>query len=194
MCAVFDRLHERYPDNLVYASNLVDSLRELGESHQSLAQPDLAHTTLQKALSSSEELSRSHPANGHYRHLVGDIAYSLASLNFHERNQPAVARVLLRKALDIEQDLAISFPAVAEYVFYLNNILRDFRDWFGDTARLDAVRDHFTVLIQEYEARLPPEKRDPIRLKRYYLHRAEIHRLMARYSEAHADFKQAGWS
>ena len=29
------------------------------------------------------------------------------------------------------------FPAVHEYIFYLNNIVRDLRDWFGDTARLE---------------------------------------------------------
>ena len=42
-----------------------------------------------KALSSSEELARAHPANGYYRHMVADVAYSLASLTYHERHRPA---------------------------------------------------------------------------------------------------------
>ncbi len=79
---------------------------------------------------------------------------------------------------------------MGEYLFNFNNILRDFRDWFDDTARLSAVRDHFTVLIQEYEAQFPAEKRDRVRLN-YYLHRGETHRILARYSEALADSKQA---
>ena len=85
-----------------------------------------------------------------------DIAYSLASLELpRAASARRCARVLLQKALDIELELVISFPPVGEYVFYVNNILRDFRDWFGDTARLNAVRDQFTAVIQELEARCP---------------------------------------
>ena len=171
-----------------------DLQAELGRTYARLGQPDLAQTTLEKALTYSEELARSHPANGDHRHLVANIAHVMASLNYHERHQPALARVLLKKALEVEQELAISFPAVAEYVYSMNNILRDFRDWFGDTARLNAVGDHFTALIQEHESRFAAERRDHIRLKRYYHHRAEIHHLLARHSEALADFKQAGSS
>jgi tetratricopeptide (TPR) repeat protein/predicted Ser/Thr protein kinase len=185
------RDHAGNPD---YVWTFTDSLNELGESYRSLAQPDLARTTLEKALGSAENLARSHPANGYYRHLVADIAYTLASLHFHERHEPALGRVLLAKALEIEQELAINFPAVGEYVFYLNNIVRDFRDWFDDSARLNAVCDHFTVLIQEYEKRPPPEARDQLRLARYYQHRGQIQLLLRRYSAAHADFKQSGWT
>ncbi len=185
------RTHAGDPDYVLY---LTDAFSELGDSYRSLARPDLAQATLEKALSSAEELARSHPANGYYRHLIADGAYNLASLHYHERHEPARARVLLQKALAIEQELVVSFPAVSEYMFYLNNLLRDFRDWFDDTACLSAVRDHFTVLIQEYEARLLPEKRDPVRLNSYYLHRVETHYLLARYREALADFKQAGWA
>lgn len=126
--------------------------------------------------------------------MVGDIAYSLASLNYHERHQPAEARVLLEKALEIEQDLTLSFPTMAEYLFYLNNIFRDFRDWFGDTARLNALCDQYTILIQEYEARLPPEKRDQFRLNRFYTYRGYIEYLLGRFSESLVDYKLAGWA
>ena len=100
------RDHAGDPD---YALYLIDSLRELGESYQCLSQPDLAHTTLQKALNSSEQLAGSHPADGYYRHLVADITYSLASLNYHERHQPDMAHGLLKKALDIELSLSMRF-------------------------------------------------------------------------------------
>ncbi len=119
---------------------------------------------------------------------------SLASLNYHERHRHAEARLLLEKALEIEQELATSFPAVGEYVFYLIKILRDCRDWFGDTDRLHAVRDHFTVKIEEHQSRFPPENRDNALLWRYYLYRAVIHELLGRYSEALSDSKLAGYS
>ena len=112
----------------------------------------------------SEELARSHPANGYYRHLVGDTAYSLASFHYHERHDADRARIYLEKALEIEQQLAVDCPRVGEYGFYLGNILRDFRDWLGDTARLSAIGDRFTALIQDHESRFPPEKRDRARL------------------------------
>jgi tetratricopeptide (TPR) repeat protein len=128
---------------------------------------------------------RSHPANAHYQHQVADIAYSLASLAYHERKKPDEARPLLQKALDIEEELNLSFPAVSEYGFYLGNLLRDFRGWFGDTAPLEAWRDRLMVAISEHEheARLAPEKRDRDRLGRYYLRRAIVDRLLGRYSE-----------
>jgi tetratricopeptide (TPR) repeat protein len=192
--ALFEPLANKHAGNPDYLFCLADSLSELGESYRQLAQPDLARIMLEKALSSADQLARAHPANGYYQHLVADIAYSLASVNFHERHQPALARPLLQKALEIEQQLAISFPAVGEYLFYLNNILRDFRDWFGDTARLSGVRDHFTILIEDYEAKVPSEERDHLRLNRYYLHRGTIQLLLGRYGDAVGDFKQTGWS
>jgi len=187
--ALFEPLVRAHPGDPDYISCLTDALNELGESYRSLAQPDLAQATLEKALSSASELARSHPANGYYRHLIADAAYNLASLNYHERHQPARARVLLQKALDIELELDISFPAVSEYTFYLNNILRDFRDWFGDTVCLNGVCQRFTVAIEEYEARIPPEKRDHDSLAKYYFNRGETRRLLGQYTEALADFK-----
>ena len=156
--AILEPLARTHVGNPDYMSYLVDSLAELGDSYRRMGQPELARTTLEKALTACEELARSHPANSYHQHLVADIAYSLASLHYHERHQPEQARVLLQKALDIEQQLVTSYPAVAEYMFYLNNLLRDLRDWFGDTARLNAVRDHFKVAITEYEAAAPAEK------------------------------------
>ena len=85
------RGHVGRPD---YALYLIDSLRELGESYQHLSQPELAHTTLQKALNSSQQLAGSHPADGYYRHLVADITYSLASLDYHDRQERTDARAL----------------------------------------------------------------------------------------------------
>ncbi len=190
--ALFEPLvctHAGDPDYVLY---LTDALSELGDSYRSLARPDLAQATLEKALNSAQELARSHPANGYYRHLVADAAYNLASLYYHERQEPARARVLLQKALDIEQELVVSFPAVSEYMFYLNNILRDFRDWFDDTARLNAVGQHFAVAIQEHEARFPAGKRDRDFLNTHYRYRGETHRLLAQYTEAVAEFNQAG--
>ena len=181
------RTHVGNPDYMCY---LADSLSELGDSYRCLAQPELAQATLEKAQSACEELATSHPANGYYQHLAADIAYSLASLHYHERHQPEQARVLFHRALDIEQQLATSFPAVAEYMFYLNNLLRDLRDWFGDLARLNAVRDHFKVAIAEYEARAPAENRDRERLNRFYMYCGETQFLLARYSEALADIKK----
>ncbi len=63
------RAHLGDPDYVLY---LTDSLSELGDSYRRLARPDLALTTLDKALSSSQELARSHPANGYDRHVVAD--------------------------------------------------------------------------------------------------------------------------
>ena len=76
-----------------------DSLSELGESYRSLGQPGPAQATLEKALSSAEELARAHPTNGYDRHLVADVAYSLASLNYHERHRPAEARICYKRPL-----------------------------------------------------------------------------------------------
>jgi hypothetical protein len=191
--AIFEPLSRAHPGNPDYMLNLTDSFTELADSYRRLAQPELARTTLEKALAACEEMARAHPANGYHQHLVADIAYSLASLHYHERHQPDVARVLVQRALDIEQELVVRFPAVAEYSFYLFNLLRDLRDWFGDTARLNAVCDHFTVMITEYEARFPPEKRDHVRLPRYYVCRGQTRLLLGRYTDAAADFRHGGW-
>ena len=191
--AIFEPMVRTQPGNPDFMYYLADSLSELGDSYRRLAQPELARTTLEKALKASEELARSHPANGYHQHLVADIAYSLASLCYHEQQQPEHVRVLLQKALDIEQDLVVRFPAVAEYMFYLNNLLRDLRDWFGDTARLNAICDHFTFLIKEYEAQFPPDKRDHVRLDRYYVQRGQARFLLGRFADARADFKQVAW-
>ncbi len=186
---LFEALMRDRAGNPDYVLRLTDALNELGESYRCLGRPDLAQATLTRAMRSSEELARSHPTNGYYRHLVADAAYSLASLNYHERHQPAEARVLLDQALEIEQELAIRFPGVGEYMFYVNNLLRDLRDWFGDTARLEALLGRYTASIREHEARYPPEKRDRVRLGRYYLFRGFLKQLLGRYSDAFSDYE-----
>ena len=129
---------------------------------------------------------RSHPANGYYQHVVADIAYSLASLEYHERHQPIHARDLLQKALDIEMKLNLSY-GVREYGFYLGNLIRDFRDWFGDLARLTAVREQLTGVIQDSVARRAADASDHDRIARCYILRAHVHHLLARNREALAD-------
>ena len=54
--AIFEPLVRTHAGNPEYTLYLADSLSELGESYRRLAQPELARTTLEKALSSSEEL------------------------------------------------------------------------------------------------------------------------------------------
>ena len=120
------------------------------------------------------------------------MAYSLASLYYHERHDPGQARGYFQKTLDIELELATSYPAVGEYMFYVNNLIRDLRDWFGDQAALEAVIKHFTVAINDYEARYSPEKRDRERLNRFYMYCGEAQFLLARYAKALADFKKSG--
>ena len=175
------------PDDICY---LADSLSELADAYRRLGQPDLAETTLQKALLCADDLVRSHPANGYYQHVVADIAYSLASVDFHELHQPDQARVFLERALDTELKLTARYPTAIEYGFYLGNLIRDLRDWFGDKTRLTALRDHFTAAIQERAAQLPAETRVDEQLARAYGDRAVVHRLLTRYREAVADSSQ----
>ncbi len=178
------RSHDGNPDDVCY---FADSLSELAEAYRRLGKPDLAETTLQRALRCAEDLVRVHPANGYYQHLVADIAYSLASVEFHERNEPVQARARLEKALDIELKLSKSYPGAIEYSFYLGNLLRDLRDWFGDTARLTTLRDSFTAEIQEHEAKTPAKTRVDQRIASCYLERAQIYSLLGRYREALVD-------
>ena len=118
------------------------------------------------------------------------MAYSLASLYYHERHDPAQARGFFQKTLDIELELTTTYPGVGEYMFYVNNLIRDLRDWYGDQAGLEAVIKHFTVAINEYEARYSPEKRDRLHSANYYFFRGEAQFLLARYAKALADFKR----
>jgi hypothetical protein len=154
---------------------------------------DQAQSCWQKALSLAEDLARSHSANGYYRHIVADVAYSLASLAYHERRQPAEARRLLQKALEIEEVLSFSLPNVAEYGFYLGNLLRDFRDWFGDTGPLEAVHDRLKRRIAECEkeARPPLQTGRDDRLELYQARHVWVERLLRRYRESSDDRSRA---
>ncbi len=136
-------------------------------------------------------MERAHPANAYNRHLVADVIYSLASLHYHELHETERARVLLLQALKIEQELLSQYPGIGEYLFYFNNILRDLRDWFGEKA-LYAIRDHYTAAINDQKARNVAGKDDVARLQSFYVHRAEIHRLLAQFREALADQEKAG--
>ncbi len=176
--------HDGNPDDVCY---FADSLSELADAYRRLGQPDLAESTLQRALRCAEDLVRLHPANGYYQHLMADIAYSLASVEFHESQEPKRARASLEKALDIELKLSKSYPGANEYAFYLNNLLRDLRDWFGDTARLTTLCEHFTAAIQEHQAKMPAGTRVDEHVARCYVQRAVINHLLARYGEALAD-------
>jgi hypothetical protein len=191
--ALFESLVRTRSGNPDYLSNLIDALNELGDASRNLARVDQAQRQWQRALSVAEDLVRSHPASGYYRHLVADNAYSLASLAYHEQHRGDRARPLLQKALEIEEELTANFPSVSEYGFYVNNLLRDFRDWFGDTAPLEAWRDRLTMAISEHEkeAQLAPEKRDSGRLERYYSSRAAADGLLAYYSEVADDWRRA---
>jgi eukaryotic-like serine/threonine-protein kinase len=190
--ALFRPLVHADAGNPDYVFCLIDSLTELADSYRALAQFDLGRSTLNQALHSAEELARAHPTHGYYRHLVADIAYSVASLNYHELHDPAEARRMLQKSLDIEQELLISFPTVAEYAFYLNNITRDVRDWFGDTATLIAVRDRVMAAIRASEGRLGAGQAHDDELVFYYALSSIINGLLARYDEALADARKAG--
>ncbi len=172
--ALFEPLVRAHPGNPDYLYGFADASNELGDAYRSLSQVDLAQKAWQKTLGLAEDLARSHPANGYYRHLVADIAYSLASLAYHERRQPGEARPLLQKAFDIEDELNISFPTVSEYSFYRANLVRDFRDWFGETGPLAAWCQRLSVTIADYEkqARSKPEKKNQERLAAYYRYRA----------------------
>jgi hypothetical protein len=188
---VFQPLCREQTSNPDYRFCFNDALTELGESQRRLGQPELARATLESGMKSAEQLAHEHPTNGYYRHLVADIAYSLASLDYHDRHKPEEARLSLLQAIDIELDLVIASPSVSEYTFYLGNLARDLRDWFGDSGRLAACRDRFTREIQDYEASVSSEKRDPARLLAYYATRAHFHRLLAQYDESIRDYKQA---
>ncbi len=163
---------------------LADSLSELADALRRLGKPDQAEATLQRALGLAEDLARSHPANAYDLHLVADIAYSLASLNYHECRRPGPARALLQKGLDIELNLALSHPDVGEYMFYLNNILREFRDWFADKDRLIALCGQFTAAIKGNDSNLPGLSRDRDCIMRCYGQRALIQHLLGRHREA----------
>ena len=73
----------------------------------------------------------------------------------------------------------------------MNNLLRDLRDWFGDTARLDAVLDRFRGPSGAPGA-FPPKKRDSVRLGCYYGYCSLIQGLLGQYGEALSDCKQFG--
>jgi tetratricopeptide (TPR) repeat protein len=176
--------HDGNPDDVCY---FADSLSELADAYRRLGQPDLAETTLQRALRPAEDLVRLHPANGYYQHLVADIDYSLASVEFHERQEPVKARAHLEKALEIELKLNRSYPGAVEYGFYLGNLFRDLRDWFGDTARLTALHGALTTAIQEHEAKMPAATPVDERIAHCYAERASINRVLGRYREALAD-------
>jgi tetratricopeptide (TPR) repeat protein len=182
--------HEGNPD---YLFSLVDASNELGDAQRMLAQTDRARATWQKALGLAEGLARSHSANGYFRHFVADIAYSLASLAYHERGQPSEARPLLEQALEIEENLALSFPTVAEYGYYWAILLRDFRDWFGDTGPALVWRDRLNSLIAELEreARSHPEELDRDRLAIYVSGLMYVDFLLGRYQDAEADARRA---
>jgi tRNA A-37 threonylcarbamoyl transferase component Bud32 len=189
---VFDSLMHAHVGNPDYRYYFTDSLSELGDAYRALAQPDRAHSTWQTALNSATDLMRDHPVSGHYRHVVADIAYSLASLAFHERRQPDEARPLLEQALEIEEELNLTLPGIGEYNFYLNNIFRDFRDWYADIAPLVAWRDRLEMVISEQEqaARLAPEKVDRDRLKSYCAYRAFANTLIGHYMSFQAELRK----
>ncbi len=86
-----------HPGNADYLFVLIDASSELGGVYRELEQADRALGTWQRALGAAEELVRSHPANGYYRHQLADVAYSLASLLYHERRQPDLARPCSRR-------------------------------------------------------------------------------------------------
>jgi tetratricopeptide (TPR) repeat protein len=156
-CDLFDPLARAHPGNPDYRHRLEDALTELGDAYRCLSLFEEAQSTWQKALGLCEDLARSHPANGYYRHTVADVAYCLASLAYHERRQPAEARRLLQKALGIEEELTARFPTVSEHAFYLNNVIRDFCDWFGDIGPLEAAHDRLMKKIAECEQEAGPD-------------------------------------
>ena len=141
----------------------------------------------------AQELVGSHPATGYYRHLIADVAYSLASLAYHERKRPAEARPLLERALQIEDELDAQFPSMSEYGFYLGSILRDFRDWFDDTDLLEAWRDRLAAALSEHELEARPAqvKSDHDRLSRDYKCLFMVDRLLDRYEVLLADRRRA---
>ena len=86
--------HAGNPDYLYY---FVDALSELADGISKPGACRCGQTTLQKRSWSPKNSRGSHPANGYYRHLIADIAYSLASLAYHERHQPVLARPCFRR-------------------------------------------------------------------------------------------------
>ncbi|MGO9466232.1 MAG: protein kinase domain-containing protein, partial [Isosphaeraceae bacterium] len=191
--ASFESLVGAHVGNPDYLSYFIDALSELADAYRNLAQVDRAQTTWQRALGVAGDLVGSHPASGSYRHLVADIAYSLASLAYHEQHRGDLARPLLQKALEIEEELTANFPDVSEYGFYVSNLLRDFRDWYGDTAPLVAWRDrtNLTNSEQAKAARSAPEKRDGVRSAYYYSSLSYADSLLASSSEIADDWRAA---
>jgi hypothetical protein len=96
---------------------------------------------------------------------------------------------LLQKALDIEEDLTFSFPAVAEYGFYFGNLLRDFRDWFGDIGPLEDHHDRLKKRIAECEKEVPPglEQGNRELLEAYKLSHLSVERALGLYRETSDD-------
>ncbi len=189
----FEPLVQRTPGNPDYLYCLVDASLELGDAQRSLAQTDRGASDMGKALGLAEDLACSHTANGYFRHFVADIAYSLASLAYHERRQPSEARPLLQKALEIEENLNLAFPNVGEYGFYRGNLHRDFRDWFDDTGPALAWRDRLNKLIAEYEeqAQSHPEKCDRNQLSLCFTCLECVDELLGRHRDIDADTRRS---
>ena len=180
--------HDGNPDGVCY---FADSLSELADAYRRLGQPDLAESTLQRALRPAEDLVRPcilQMATINIWWQTSTTVWHRSS--FMRRHQPIQARAALEKALDIELKLNMSYPGANEYGFYLSNLLRDLRDWFGDTARLTALCDHFTAAIQGHEAKMPAETRVDEQVAGWYIERAVINHLLARHGEALVDISK----
>jgi tetratricopeptide (TPR) repeat protein len=66
----FMRAHSGNPDYLYY---FVDASNELGDAYRTVGRVYAAQSTWLGALGVAERLAASHPASGHYRHLLADI-------------------------------------------------------------------------------------------------------------------------
>ena len=168
-------------------------MHELSNAYRGLGRIELRKAP-GRARSPKLKIWRVHiPGNGYDRHLVADIAYNLASLAYHERGRGDLARPLLQKALAVEEELFLSFPTVGEYGFYLGSMLRDFRDWFGDTSRLEAYRKRLTTAISRAEGEPRPAEQKPNAdpLKYYYSHRSGVDLLLGRYTDFIEDLRGA---
>jgi hypothetical protein len=72
-------------------------------------------------------------------------------------------------------------------------MLRDCRDWFGDTGPLQAFRDRQTMAIAEHEKkqRSASEQSDRLRMESYHLRLAAVTRMLGHYSNQANDWRNA---
>jgi tetratricopeptide (TPR) repeat protein len=189
---LLEPLARDHPENPEHALWFADTLSELGDAYLRLGQADRAEASWRRALGAAEELARRHPATAYYRHLVADNYYNLGTFLYHERHNPQEARLALGKALDIEEELVLRYPEVGEYVFYLGNLLRDFRNLFDDTRRLETALERFTSALREHEAGHPSPAAEQVPAAALlHLGRAHVLGLLGRHTEALAESRKA---